>query len=173
MSNALSIFLGENWAEELDRGLFISDILLVSGTSWLGGWGWGGWHRLKKKHHLKDRLFSLTDIYGSFLAIGMFHLKNEIKSGFKNLNVSSHHKMSKHIISVTPRTIACQAPLYGILQAQIPFSTESPQPRDQSQVSHISGRFFTIWATGEAQTYCFPQYASWSTCSETLLIGIT
>ena len=82
-------------------------------------------------------------LWESFV-IGMFHLKNEIKSGFKNLNVSSHNKMSKYIISVTPWTIACQAPLYEILLAQIPFSTESLQPRDQTQVSHIAGRFFTI-----------------------------
>ena len=37
----------------------------------------------------------------------------------------------------------------GILQARIlkwvafPFSRESSQPRDQTQVSHITGRFFT------------------------------
>ena len=27
------------------------------------------------------------------------------------------------------------------------------QPRDQTQVSHIAGRFFTAWATREAQEY--------------------
>ena len=42
----------------------------------------------------------------------------------------------------------------GILQARIlewvasPFSRGSSQPRDQTQVSPIAGRFFTIWATG-------------------------
>ena len=36
-------------------------------------------------------------LWESFV-IGMFHLKNEIKSGFKNLNVSSHNKMSKYIL---------------------------------------------------------------------------
>ena len=47
----------------------------------------------------------------------------------------------------------------GILQARIlewvaiPFSRRSSQPRDQTQVSHISGRFFTSWATREAQEY--------------------
>ena len=53
--------------------------------------------------------------------------------------------------SVTPWTVACQAPMsMGILQATIlewvamPFSRESSQPRDQIQVSHIAGRFFTI-----------------------------
>ena len=45
----------------------------------------------------------------------------------------------------------------GILQARIlewvafPFSRESSQPRDWTQVSHIAGRFFTSWATRKAQ----------------------
>ena len=48
---------------------------------------------------------------------------------------------------------------HGILQARIlewvafPFSSGSSQPRDQTQVSHIEGRFFTSWATREAQKY--------------------
>ena len=46
-------------------------------------------------------------------------------------------------------------PVHGILQARIlawvavPFSRGSSQPRDQTQVSCIEGRFFTIWATKE------------------------
>ena len=49
--------------------------------------------------------------------------------------------------------------VHGILQARIvewvavPFSRGSSQPRDQSQVSHIAGRFFPSWATREAQEY--------------------
>ena len=45
--------------------------------------------------------------------------------------------------------------VHGILQARIlewvaiPFSRVSSQPRDQTQVSHITGRFFTIWATSK------------------------
>ena len=41
----------------------------------------------------------------------------------------------------------------GILQARklewvaVPFSGESSQPRDRTQVSHIAGGFFTSWAT--------------------------
>jgi len=48
-----------------------------------------------------------------------------------------------------PLIAACQAPR-SILQARIlewvamPSPRESSQPRDQSQVSHIAGRFFTI-----------------------------
>ena len=46
--------------------------------------------------------------------------------------------------------------VHGILQARIsewvtiPFCRGSPQRRDQTQVSHIAGRFFTVWATWEA-----------------------
>ena len=46
--------------------------------------------------------------------------------------------------------------VHGILQATIlewvtfPFSRESFQPRDQTQVSCIAGRFFTSWGTRKA-----------------------
>ena len=46
--------------------------------------------------------------------------------------------------------------IHGILQARIlkwiaiPFSKGYSWPRDRIHVSYIAGRFFTIWATGEA-----------------------
>ena len=68
--------------------------------------------------------------------------------------VLSHSVVSD---SVTPWTVALQAPLsMGIFQARIlewiamPSSKGSSQPRDQTQVSHIAGRCFTVWATREA-----------------------
>ena len=48
--------------------------------------------------------------------------------------------------------------VHGILQARkqewvaMPSSRESPQPRDQTQVSRIAGGFFTVWGTREALT---------------------
>ena len=54
---------------------------------------------------------------------------------------------------VTPWTVQ----VYGILQARVlewvavPFCKGSSQPRDQTQVSHIAGGFFTSWATREAR----------------------
>ena len=48
----------------------------------------------------------------------------------------------------------CSSPgssVHAVLQARIlewvavPFSRGSSQPRDENQVSHIAGRFFTIW----------------------------
>ena len=56
----------------------------------------------------------------------------------------------------------CSLPVssvHGILQARIlewvavPFCRGFSQPRDWTQVSHIVGRFFIIWATREAQEY--------------------
>ena len=49
--------------------------------------------------------------------------------------------------------------VHGILQARIlewvafPFSRGSSQPRGRTQASCIAGRFFTSWATREAQEY--------------------
>ena len=46
--------------------------------------------------------------------------------------------------------------VHGIPQASIlewaasPFSRGSSLPRDQTRVSHIAGRFFTIWGVREA-----------------------
>ena len=49
--------------------------------------------------------------------------------------------------------------VHGILQARvlewvaIPFSRGSSRPRDWTQVSHIPGRRFNLWATREALTH--------------------
>ena len=51
--------------------------------------------------------------------------------------------------------------VHGILQARIlewvaiSFSRGSSQPRDQTQVSHIAGRRFNLWATREAPSIFF------------------
>ena len=51
--------------------------------------------------------------------------------------------------------------VHGILQARIlewvafPFSRGSSQPRDRTQVSHITSGFFTSWATREAQSIAY------------------
>ena len=56
--------------------------------------------------------------------------------------------------------------VHGILQPEywsgLPFP--SPQPRDRTQVSHIAGRFFASWATGEAQ-FCARYYIKHFTCT--------
>ena len=75
---------------------------------------------------------------------------------FENDCVCCAESLSCVQLFVTPWTVACQVPLFmGILQVRIlewiamPFSRGSSQPRDQTQVSCIAGRFFSIWATRE------------------------
>ena len=62
-------------------------------------------------------------------------------------------KSLSHVwLFATPWTV-----VHGIVQATtleciaFPFSRRSSQPRAQTQVSHIASRFFTNWATREAQ----------------------
>ena len=61
--------------------------------------------------------------------------------------------------------------VHGILQARIlewvalPFSRGSFQPRDRTQVSGIAGRFFTSWATREAQN------SPWNSPSQNTGVG--
>ena len=71
---------------------------------------------------------------------------------YEVLNVLHFLSHFSHVqLFATLQTAACQAPLsMGILQARIvewvdmPSSRGSSQPRDQTQVSLISGGFFTI-----------------------------
>ena len=69
--------------------------------------------------------------------------------------------------------------VHGIFQARIlewvamPFSRGSSWPRDQIQVSHIVGKFFTIWATREAQyriKWSFSSLCTFSSILNTLLL---
>ena len=55
---------------------------------------------------------------------------------------------------VTPWTIVHRILQYRILEwVALPFFRGSSQPRDWTQVSRITGGFFTIWATQEVQEY--------------------
>ena len=78
-------------------------------------------------------------------------LKKKINK-FKNSK--SESRSSRVWLFATPWTVAHQAPLsMGFFQARIlelaaiPFPSGFSQPRDWTQVSHIAGRFFTIWTT--------------------------
>ena len=75
-----------------------------------------------------------------------------------------HAKESESEVAQSCPTVCdpvdCSPPgfsVHGILQARIrsglPFPSpgESSRPRDQTQVSHISGRCFNLWTTREAQ----------------------
>ena len=83
------------------------------------------------------------------------HMGKEIK---KNTYVSHS------VVSDSLQPMDCSPPgssVHGILQARIlewvaiSFSSRSFQPRDQTKVSCIAGRFFTIWATSKTYLYVY------------------
>ena len=95
-----------------------------------------------------------TDIQYIFIGLGSLCL---LSHSWSLLVCVSHTRMCPTLCDPTD----CSPPsssVHGILQARIlewvviPFSRGSSQPRDRTQVSSISGRFFTIWATREAQS---------------------
>ena len=69
------------------------------------------------------------------------------------------HAQALRHVRLLAALMDCSPPgssVHGIFQVRIlewvayPFSRGSSWPRDRTQVSHIAGRFFTIWATREA-----------------------
>ena len=72
-------------------------------------------------------------------------------------NSSFHIKVKVKFCSVMFYFVNPWDVVHGILQARIlewvacPFSRGSSQPRDRTKVSRTAGRFFTSWATREAQ----------------------
>ena len=81
-------------------------------------------------------------------------LQNTVRNKF--LLFTSYLKSESHSVvsdSLQPHGLCI---VHGILQARIlewvavPFSRGSSQPSPGTQVSHIAGIFFTIWATREA-----------------------
>ena len=80
-------------------------------------------------------------------------------SVFNFLKVKWKWKLLSHVqLFVTPWANT----VHGILQARIlewvafPFSKGSSQPRGQTQVSHMVGRFFTSWAIREVLIFWGP-----------------
>ena len=91
-------------------------------------WRWARWHRHSPHPHLADSLEE------------------------KKKDTQEHFPLKREMLHITWI-------VHGILQARMlewvafPFSRGSSQPRDWTQVSHITGGFFTSWATREAQEY--------------------
>ena len=73
-----------------------------------------------------------------------------------NLTLHSFLKWNEKLLRCVWDCDPMDYTVHETLQARIllwvafPFSTGSSQPRDQAQVSHIAGGFFTSWATREA-----------------------
>ena len=115
------------------QGIFwTQDRTLVSCVSCVGRWILYFWRQL-----------------GSSWRWGECKKKNYLLFSFQLVKWKS---LSCIRLFATPWTIYI---VHGILQARMqewvafPFSRGSSQPRDQTQVSHIAGGFFTSWAAWE------------------------
>ena len=110
---------------------------------------------LKWKSHL---VYPLLKTHGGlpYLRIKFQHLCIDARLLPFSLVINGNWKwkLLSHVqLSATPWTVACQAPLSMEFSrpewVAIPFSRGSSQPRDRTQVSHIAGWLFTVWATRE------------------------
>ena len=126
-------------------------------TVWIGGWTkgplgsswWFGF--LRGIEVTQNGFFSILDAAGVVWVLKNFE------------SVPLRPKLYISEVKVTQSCPTLCGPMdytvHGILQARIrqcvafPFSRGPSQPRDWTQVSHIAGRFFTSWATREAQEY--------------------
>ena len=108
-----------------------------------------GWEELV--HKGEDRKVAFYLLHCD-LALGGFYLWEFLKPG---LHLGMWVCVSHLVVSDSFGPMDCSPPgssLHGVLQARIlervatPF-TRSSRPRDQTQVSHIAGRFFTVWDT--------------------------
>ena len=74
-----------------------------------------------------------------------------------HLGASQSHWVYETTTLAKPLCDPMDYTVHGILQARVlewvafPFSRGSFQTRNRTQISHIAGRFFTSWATREAQ----------------------
>ena len=117
-------------------------------------------------HHLLNTLNSTFDVRAYItevlekvndvtktLSLSLFTVQG---IGSSNMFYAKWELLSCVLLFATPWTWNT---VHGLLQARIlewvafPFSRESYQSRDRTQVSRTAGRFFTSWATREAQEY--------------------
>ena len=98
--------------------------------------------------------FMVTEIYAEINSISRWEFRIQPANSSVRLEVK---------VKVAQSCLTLFKPMdytvHGIFQARIlewvafSFSRRSSQPRDWTQVSCIVGRFFTSWATREAQEY--------------------
>ena len=104
---------------------------------------------------------ALSTYRGLWMAVGQWR-KLLIEVGVSWTRYAMKVKVAQSCLTLCDPTDCI---VYGILQARIlesvafPFSKESSQPRDGTQVSLTAGGFFTSWATREAQTCCLFRHA--------------
>ena len=104
--------------------------------------------------------------WGGGVNIGPWRIRKgsvEVREGPRGFRLFRSMMTKRKLIWSVKATQSCRTlcnpmdyAVYGILQARILewvaifFSRGPSQPRDQTQISHVAGGFFTSWATREA-----------------------
>ena len=96
--------------------------------------------------------FMVTEIYAEINSISRWEFR--IQPANSSVRLQVRVKVAQSCTTLcNPKDYT----VHGILQARIlewvafPFSRESSQPRNQTQISPIEGTLFTIWATREGK----------------------
>ena len=138
------------------------------------GFFWGNkWNykHLKKKKTTKNKFYTIPSDYSALLEFFPVHhedkkeLSREMewsqkkhKSSCENFFSSESESEVAQLCPTLCYPVDCSPPgssIHRILQARIlervaiSFSKRSSWPRDRTQVSHIAGRRFNLWATRE------------------------
>ena len=116
-----------------------------------------GWHTLS---------FKGCGLKGTHISLGRTQSHSFMQGRPRNAGFSRSQGPAKDWwVSVTQSCLTLCDPMdcgppgfsvHGVLHTRIvewvaiSFSRDSSQARDQTQVSHIADRFFTVWTTGEA-----------------------
>ena len=96
--------------------------------------------------HYPHTTWSTQAVVSPSLAV----LKNKILTGFRRPRMEKKWSKGHSVTSDSLRPTAWNSPGQNTGVGSLPFSRVSSQPRDQTQISHVAGRFFTRWATREA-----------------------
>ena len=116
------------------------------------------WIHVKKQRAQVKVIIWTKILYGCIFQSFLPVLKKQLSKQYHI--IYSCESSSCSVMSDSWQPHHCSLPgssIHGILQARIPewlaipFSRGSSWPRDWTQVSCTAGRFFTIWATKEAQ----------------------
>ena len=107
-------------------------------------------------------------LWGNWLFLMFFSLNKYLHLYFSQLFLMiilwKSESVSHSVVSDPMDYSPPGSSVHGTLQARIlewvaiPFSRASSWPRDRTQVSCIAGRFFTVWATREAQLSHFVSF---------------
>ena len=167
MANHFSIFaLRTPWTVWKGKKTLKDEIPRLVGAKYATGEEWRNNSRKNEEMEPKQKQCPVVNVtgdgsnvwcYKEYYCIGTWNVRS-MNQGKLEMVKQEMERVNIDILGISELRWAGMGK-FGILQARIlewvafTFSRGSSQSRDWTQVSHIAGRFFTSWATREAQEY--------------------